>query len=125
MLVRCKESFRQQIKEGSIYLVIEILVNRTRNLISYRLIDSEGYPAIYDAEKFVIVSDCINNFAISVNQNSIVLSPAQILDSELNEKSAEGFWGLFIEDDSDTREILKKVVRNLALDENMAPPMLM
>lgn len=124
MIVRCKESFRQQIKEGSTYLVIEILITRTNNSISYRLIDSEGYPAIYDAEKFVIVSNDINSFAFSFNQEIIVFSPTQILNSELKEKNAEGFWGSFIEDDPESRKLLKKVVIDLAREENITPPTL-
>lgn len=125
MLVQCKETFRQQIKEGSIYLVIEILIKRNNNSVSYRVVDSEGYPAIYDAEKFVIISNCINKFALSLTSDCIILSPKQILDSELNEKNIEGFWGLFIEDNLEAREILKVVVSELALDENVLPPLLL
>lgn len=113
MLVRCIESFRQQIKAGNLYLVIEILIKRTSNSVSYRVIDDEGYPAIYDAEKFVIVSDSINNFAISWKQDHIVFSPVRILHSELNEKCIEGFWGLYIEDDPEAKALLEEVVKDL------------
>lgn len=86
MLIQCKEKFRQQIKEGEIYLVIEILIKRNSNSVSYRLIDREGYPGIYDAKKFEIVSNRLNNFALLLTSDIIVFSPKQIIDSELNKK---------------------------------------
>ena len=57
MLVRCEKSFRHQISEGNIYLVIEILIKRANSKISYRIIDNDGIPAIYDSENFEIVSE--------------------------------------------------------------------
>lgn len=41
MLVKCKKSFRHQLKEGNIYLVVEIIIKRKSNTIRYRLIDNE------------------------------------------------------------------------------------
>ena len=124
MLVQCKETFGQQIIEGTIYLVIEILVQRNPYSVSYRVVDSEGYPAIYDAEKFEIISNRINQFALSLTQNHMAVSPKRIVDSELNKKDIEGFWGLFIEDDLEAIELLKEVISELAADENIEPPQL-
>lgn len=124
MLIQCKEKFRQQIKEGEIYLVIEILIKRNSNSVSYRLIDREGYPGIYDAKKFEIVSNRLNNFALLLTSDIIVFSPKQIIDSELNKKNIDGFWGLFIEDAPEARNILNKVILDLASDENVIPPLL-
>lgn len=122
MLVKCINSFRQQISKGNDYLVIEILVKRPQNIISYRVIDNEGFPAIYDSENFEIISNSIDDFAISVYQNEIVLSHKLILNSKANEKNVEGFWGLFIEDDKETREILQKVVCSMANTEGIELP---
>lgn len=125
MLIQCKKNFRQQIKEGEIYLVIEILIKRNSNSVSYRLIDREGYPAIYDAKNFEIVSNRLNNFALLLTSDIIIFSPKQIIDSELNKKNIDGFWGLFIEDDPEARNILNKVILDLASDENVIPPQLL
>jgi hypothetical protein len=122
MLVKCINSFRQQISEGDVYIVIEVLVKRTKNIISYRVIDNEGFPAIYDSKNFEIISNNIDDFAISVCQDKIVLSHKLILNSEVNEKNVEGFWGLFIEDDIETREILKNVVCSMANIEGIESP---
>lgn len=125
MLVQSKETFRHQIKEGDVYLVIEILIKCNNNSVSYRIIDNEGYPGIYKAEQFVIISNSINKFALSLKPDCIIFSPKQILDSELNEKNIEGFWGLFIEEDLKAKEIFKKVVLELALDEDVTLPQIM
>lgn len=105
MLAKCIESFRNQIKAGNTYLVIEISIKLTSNSVGFRIIDEEGYPAIYEADKFQIVSNRINDFAIVINENYIILSHNFILNSELNKKNIEGFWGLFVEDDAKAKKI--------------------
>lgn len=117
MVVKCIESFRHQIKKEEKYLVIEILV--TNNLISYRIIDEEGYPAIYDAGKFEIVSNHLSDYSISIMKNSLVISPQEIMNSDLNAKSIDGFWGIFIEDNQEAKAILKKIVIDLSKTENI------
>lgn len=52
MLVKCKESFRHQITKGHIYLVIEMTIRSIDNSIFFRVIDNEGYLAVYEFEKF-------------------------------------------------------------------------
>lgn len=124
MLVKCINSFRNQIRVESIYLVLEVLIKRTNNMISYRIIDEDGYPAIYDADNFIIVSNNMNHFSIFLNNKMLILSHTLILNSELNKKHIEGFWGLFIEDDTEARTLLQKVIDNLALEENISSAIL-
>lgn len=124
MLVKCIKSFRNQIIEGAVYLVVEIIINNSTSTISYRIIDNDRYPSIYEAEKFAIVSNDLDGFAISFNNGNITLSPKLILDSKLNEKNVEGFWGLYIEDDVEAKQILQEVVCTLAENENITVPKL-
>lgn len=124
MLIKCIKSFRNQLKVGNVYLVVEISIKAANNSVGFRVIDDEGYPAIYEADRFEIVSNRIDDFAILINEDHIVLSHNLILNSELNEKSIEGFWGLFIEDDLKAKQILCEVVSNLAMNENITMPTL-
>lgn len=124
MLVKCKKSFRHQLKEGNIYLVVEIIIKRKSNTIRYRLIDNEGYPAIYEADMFEVQTNVLKDYAITINQESILISPIQIANSELNREDINGFWGLFVEDNLEAKKILMESVENLALSENIITPCL-
>ena len=124
MIVKCKSSFRHQITEGDNYLVIEVLIRRTTNRISYRIIDNEGYPAIYEADKFEVISNKLIDFAIKFDDEIIILSHTLILNSELNKMNIEGFWGLFSEDNEETKIILKRVLTDLSSSENIKSPMI-
>ena len=117
MLVKCSKPFRHQLSENNVYLVIEILTKFSNKSVSYRLIDNEGYPSIYDADRFEVVSNKIDNFAVLLNDDGIILSHELIVNSELNIKSIDGFWGLFIEDDIDAKQILKEVIKDLSIKE--------
>ena len=91
MVVKCISSFRHQVIAGKIYLVVEILVKRYNAKISYRIVDEEGYPAIYDEELFDIVSNSLHDYSVISTQESLILSPAQIVNSELNKKMWRDF----------------------------------
>lgn len=62
MIVECAETFRSQITKGECYLVIEVLIDMDRNSLLYRIIDNDGCPAIYEAEKFDVISGNMNRF---------------------------------------------------------------
>ena len=64
MLVKCKKSFRHQLKEGNIYLVVEIIIKRKSNTIRYRLIDNEGYPAIYEADMLKVQTNVLKDYLL-------------------------------------------------------------
>lgn len=113
MLVKACKNFRNQISINNVYLVIEIIVNISRKHISFRVIDDEDYPAIYDAENFIIVFNHINHFSILIRENSVTCSHEFIVNSKLNEKHIDGFWGLYIEDDVEAITILDKVIEDL------------
>ena len=122
MLIKCKESFRHQITKGDIYLVIEMIIRLSNNSIFYRVIDNEGYPAIYEFEKFEIVSNEYKNSAVLLNDTKFILSHKDILNSSLNEKNIEGFWGCFIEDDVEAIKVVNNIVKELSLQENIEAP---
>ena len=124
MLVRCEKSFRHQISEGNIYLVIEILINRANSKISYRIIDIDGIPAIYDSENFEIVSESVNGMCIFTNAVQISVTHKRIIDSKLQDENIDGFWGAYIENDIVAKEILQLVVEDLATYENVDVPRL-
>ena len=72
MLIKCIKSFRNQLKVGNVYLVVEISIKAANNSVGFRVIDDEGYPAIYEADRFEIVSNRIDDFAILINEDHIV-----------------------------------------------------
>lgn len=61
MVVKCEKSFRHQISEGMNYRVLENIIKRDSNAISYRIIDNDGIPAIYESTLFCVVSNHMNN----------------------------------------------------------------
>lgn len=124
MLVKCVNSFRHQIIEGDVYLVVEILVRRSNDIVSYRVIDAEGFPSIYDSNHFEIVTNNIDNFAVSVCEEQIIISHKSILNSKINKRNVEGFWGAYIEDDVESKEILKNVVCSIATIEGIDFPLI-
>lgn len=123
MLVKCKESFRQQLKANNLYIVIEVLVKLTTKSISYRIIDEERFPAIYDSVKFDIVSNQLSQYSISITDEDMVLSPSIILNSELYNKHVDGFWGLFFDDDKEAISLLENMVNILASTEGVPSPL--
>lgn len=117
LLVRCINAIRNQILQDKVYLVIEIYIKRSNNSISYRIIDSEGYPAIYESSNFVITSNKISNFSLVIKDTSIVFTPESLYSSKLNEHHLEGFWGMFIDDNSEAKKLLREVVAELSEQE--------
>ena len=53
------------------------------NSIFFRVIDNEGYLAVYEFEKFEIVTNEYTNSAILLNDKIIILSHKDILNSTL------------------------------------------
>ena len=117
MLVKCKKAFRYRT-----YLVIEVIIRFSDNSKFYRIIDDDGYPALYGAKKFKIVSNEYNNCAVLFNHKSFVLSHKDIINSTLNNKNINGFWGCFIEDDVEAIKIVNNVVKELSLQEHFEVP---
>ncbi|MCI9525238.1 MAG: hypothetical protein HFF01_09485 [Erysipelotrichaceae bacterium] len=122
MLVRCKETFGHQITEGNVYLVIEVTIRLFNSSILVRIVDNEGYPAIYDFEQFEIVSNEYINGAILLDEEVCKLSHKDILNSSLNMKHIEGFWGCFIDDDVEAVKILNNVVKELSVYDHIKTP---
>jgi hypothetical protein len=125
MLVRCEKAFRHQISKGNIYLVIEIIIKRANSKISYRIIDNDGCPAIYDSENFKIVSENVNGMCILTNDIQISFTHKRIIDSKLQNENIDGFWGAYIEDSIEAKDILQLVVEDLATYEKVAVPNLL
>ena len=123
MLVKCKKAFRHQTTENNTYLVMEVSIQFSYNSKFYRIIDNEGYPALYKAENFEIVSNEYNNCAVLLNDRRFVLSHKDIINSSLNNKNINGFWGgCFIEDDVEAIKIVNNVVKELSLQEHFEVP---
>ena len=71
-----------------------------------------------------VQTNLLKDYAITINQESILISPIQIANSELNREDINGFWGLFVEDNLEAKKILMESVENLALSENIITPCL-
>ncbi|MBC2003290.1 hypothetical protein HCA78_05870 [Listeria booriae] len=125
ILVKCIKSFGEQIKENEIYLVLEIYCNLENQSINYRIIDSDGYPALYREADFVIVSGKVDNMIFAKRGRSGIISHDSIQGFYLNKNHVDGFWGLYFDEvSSELEDILQEVVIELANSENIEPPIL-
>lgn len=114
MLVKCIHGIGNQIIKDNIYLVVEIYIHQAKKNTEFRVIDSEGYPAIYDYSNFIIISNKLSDFTFSVQNGRVVLSHNFIFNSKLNSQHVDGFWGMFIDDNPEAQELLKQVIQELA-----------
>lgn len=119
MLIQCIQSIGQQITKESVYLVIEVYVNakRPEDIVHYRVIDDDGYPAIYSAKYFEVVSNKTDGLSLTIKEDGIVLAPETILLSPLNKKSINGFWDCYFESPQDwscAKQTLEEVVSQLS-----------
>lgn len=122
MLVKCIKSFNEQISADTIYLVLEVYISRSKPSIDYRVLDNDGCPAIYEAKNFEVVSDRLDGFGFVVKEDFFVLSPEILIQSDLNEKNIDGFWGCYFEDSStlnDAVKTLKKAILQVSQNEDM------
>ena len=120
MLVKCINPFRNQVSKNHVYLVIEIMASIYDKYYSYRIIDNNGCPAIYNADLFEIVSNKVINSSIIVDKTMLIVSHDLIVNSSLNQRNMEGFWGCYFEDDDiEAKDILKSVVDDLSKHENI------
>lgn len=122
MQVKCIESFTHQITLGKVYLVIEISIRLSTKTTYFRVIDNEGYPAIYESNKFLVLTNEYMNAALQFKNDVITISHKNIANSSLNKKNVDGFWGCFIEDDIESIKILENVIAEIAELENVDIP---
>ena len=122
MIVKCLQPVHQQLILNSLYLVVEIYVSIFNGSIKYRLIDNGGYPAIYPADKFEIVSNRIYGFGLVIHRDEIVLSPEIIISSDLNQKNIDGFWGCYFDDFQNAeqaKKVLSIAIKQISANENV------
>jgi hypothetical protein len=127
MLVKCSTSFRHQTTEGEIYLVIEVIIISTRNEVSYRVIDNEGCPAIYESNDFEMVSGNLDGYCLMGKNNSkiMIITPKLIFDSKLNMEHIDGFWGVYFDSTSNEGKcLLENVIKDLSFREKIPAPSL-
>ena len=110
MIVKAEKNFRHQISKGTEYQVLEIIIKRNSNVISYRIVDNDSIPAIYENSLFSVVSNYMENASVIFDDAQIVMSHKLITDSKLNQTHTEGFWGAFFEDDPVAMRILEEVI---------------
>ena len=118
MIVKCNKAFRHQTSEGRMYKVIEVMIKKNSNAVSYRIIDNEGIPSIYDASDFSVIVNDMRDAAILIDDFQIVMSHRHIINSELNKKHTEGFWGAYFDDDYEAKRILQEVLEEQDTEYN-------
>lgn len=122
MIVKCIRPYRTQVSEKHIYLVIEVFANVYSKKYSFRIIDNDGCPAIYNADLFEIVSSKIINSSIIIDANSLVVSHDLIVNTSLNQKHMEGFWGCYFDGIQEAKCLLETVVEDISKCENIVKP---
>lgn len=126
MLVKCSKSFRHQTTEGNIYLVIEILINIIQKRLSYRIIDNEGSPVIYESNDFEVFSRNLDGYCLTVEIDyGVRITHKLILDSKLNVGHIDGFWGIYFNSaNNEGKDLLENVIKDLSYREKIPAPAL-
>lgn len=122
MLIKCTCSCGEQLSTGQTYLVIEVYANFLTKVVSYRIIDNDGVPAIYPSRYFEIISNAVDGFGLSVKEDVLLLSPVAIISSKLNEENIDGFWGCYYEDSRkwvQAKETLQLALAEISAKENL------
>lgn len=102
MKIQFKEDVfsKKGLKKGQVYNVISISINQNQKKFLYRIIDSEGTPALYENHLFDIIDNKLDSdWIISFNEefNVINIMPASI--------SYKGFWEDYFNDEDNAVKI--------------------
>jgi hypothetical protein len=102
MKIQIKEDVvsKKGLRKGQVYNVISISINQNQKKFLYRIIDSEGTPALYENHLFDIIDNKLDSdWIISFNEefNVINIMPSSI--------SYKGFWEDYFNDEDDAVKI--------------------
>ena len=127
MLVKYSlKSFRsgQLIREET-YFVIEIYLDRKKGCgysnAYYRIVDSTGCPAIYEADGFKIVSSNLDGYCLAEDDDGDIT----ITHKLIFEAGTNTFWEVYFDNPTDNeRALLDNVVKDLSFREGIPAPTL-
>jgi hypothetical protein len=126
MLLKSKETIEYSYTKGVLYLPIEVSCNLKRKTVYVRIVDDDGCPALYDLSNFVIISGKLNGFCFEYYDDKLFLSHHLLINTPLDKKNIDGFWGVFFEDTTQLAvkalQIVRSAVEDLARIENVPPP---
>jgi len=114
-------SSSKQLTKGKIYLVIELYLDFESSKTSYRVLNNEGAPTIYDADGFEIVSGNLDGYYwVQDRDNYITITHKLIFEAGKNT-----FWEVYFDDPTDEeRTLLGNVVKDLSFREGIPTPTL-
>ena len=126
-VISLSKSFSEQLVKEKVYLVIEAYfdfrLNKSSEVLgaSYRIVDEEGTPAIYDADGFEIVSGNLDGYYfLQDSDDHITITHKLIFEAGINT-----FWEVYFEKPTDNeRALLDNVVKDLSSREGIPAPKL-
>lgn len=135
MIVRCIKKWHldqseKQITVGKIYLVLEVTLVQKQNkndalfhMMSYRILNNNGVPGIYNAECFEVLSDKLDHMVILMPSASVIqITHKAFTDPIYEQKNANGFWGYLFESNSKQAiDVLQNAVIELNGDHIAIP----
>lgn len=128
----CDESAPgDQLTVGEIYLVIEVIIGSSAEQVSYRIVDNQGFPAIYESYCFEIVSGSLDGLSIEeiTEGKNLTITHKLVADSKLRTDYGGRFWEVYFdsedkEKEKESRNLLKNVIKDLSLREKIPAPVL-
>ena len=126
-VISLSKSFSEQLVKEKVYLVIEAYfdfrLNKSSEVLgaSYRIVDEEGTPAIYDANGFEIVSGNLDGYYfLQDSDDHITITHKLIFEAGTNT-----FWEVYFDNPtSKERTLLENVVKDLSFREGIPAPTL-
>ena len=114
-------SSSKQLTKGKIYLVIGLYLDFESSKTSYRVLNNEGAPTIYDADGFEIVSGNLDGYYVVEDREDHMI----ITHKLIFEANPDKFWDTYFESTTNEgKNLLKSVIKDLASKENIPEPML-
>ena len=130
MIVKCISNIGKlkytsdTITVGKEYLVLEINFSKMHEeFISYRLINDDGRPVIYDASCFTVVSNELKDMVVDYQKEWCTITPKRIFESTVGKDNINGFWAhLFETDDLEAIRLVESVASELNSEQGVALP---
>jgi hypothetical protein len=95
------------------------------NKVSYRIVDNEGCPAIYESNDFEIVSGSLDGYYLTEKIYTKEITHRLILDSKFNMEHIDGFWGVYFDSvNNEGKDLLESVIKDLSSREKIPIPTL-
>ena len=94
-----------------------------RECISYRLINNDGRPTIYNASCFTVVSNDLRDMVFDYYGDFCIITHKRFFDTAIGKDNVNGFWAhLFETDDLEALKLVESVAHDINFDQRIILP---